>query len=265
MVLIGVGSAGSNIVKKFNDSHKKITIDAGSEIPEFSSPEEYEENLPDVSHLLNFEEDECYFVVCGAGKVASCTLRLLESIKDKKINIIYILPEDILLSPMQRQMNRVVYNVLQEYTRSGLLNSMWLFSNEQIANMIPTITLENMWDKINSAISNAIENVVFYRNSKPLIGSHHEQREISRILTIEYGDLEKKEKKVYFSLDNITEICYINIVSEEEMKGNKNLLNKFKQRIIEDRDNKITSSFTVFKTTYDQSFYYAIHFTHFIQ
>ena len=36
MVLIGLGSAGCSIVEKFSDSHKKITIDAGSEIPEFS-------------------------------------------------------------------------------------------------------------------------------------------------------------------------------------------------------------------------------------
>ena len=84
-------------------------------------------------------------------------------------------------------------------------------------------------------------------------------------MTIEYGDLNQKEKKLYFPIDNITETCYVNIVSDEEMKNNKNLLKMFKEKIIEDRDKKITSSFTVFKSEYDQSFYYAIHFTHFLQ
>jgi hypothetical protein len=97
------------------------------------------------------------------------------------------------------------------------------------------------------------------------MGSHHDQREISRIITVEYGCLEKNERKMYFPLDNITETCYINIVSDEEMKNNRELLSQFKQKIIQDQDNKITSSFTVFKSDYDQSFYYAIHFTHFIQ
>ncbi len=77
MVLIGLGTAGTSIVKKFSDSHKKITIDAGSEIPELSSPEEYEEKLPSMKKLLKFKEDECYFVVCGAEKVASAALGLL--------------------------------------------------------------------------------------------------------------------------------------------------------------------------------------------
>ena len=58
MVLIGLGSAGCGIVEKFNNSHKKITIDAGSEIPEFSSPEEYEEKLPSLKKFLKLKEEE---------------------------------------------------------------------------------------------------------------------------------------------------------------------------------------------------------------
>tara|TARA_R110000824_G_scaffold135865_1_gene299328 strand:- start:364 stop:1161 length:798 start_codon:yes stop_codon:yes gene_type:complete len=265
MVLIGLGSAGCNVVGKFSDNHKKITIDAGSEIPEFPTPEEYEEKLPSLKKLLKFKEEECFFFVCGAGKVASATLRLLETIKDKKINIIYIVPEEILLSPDQKKMHRVVFNVLQEYTRSGLLNSMWLFSNEQISGMIPSITMDNMWERINEAIANAVENVIHHRSMRPFIGSHHEQREISRILTVEYGAFEDNEKKLYFPLDNITETCYINIVSEKEMKENKDLLNILKQKVLNDVEEKITSSFAVFKSEYEHSFYYAIHFTHFLQ
>ena len=53
MVLIGLGSAGANVVEKFSNSHKKITIKAGSEIPEFSSPEEYEKNLPNLKKMEN--------------------------------------------------------------------------------------------------------------------------------------------------------------------------------------------------------------------
>ncbi len=265
MVLIGLGSAGSNIVEKFSDNHKKITIRAGSEIPEFSSPEEYEENLSIAKKLLKFKEDECFFFVCGAAKIASASLRLLETIKNKKINIVYIYPEEILLSPQQHKTNKVIFNVMQEYTRSGLFNSMWLFSNKVISDELPSVTMGNMWDKINEAIVNALENVLYFRNERPFMGSHHEQREISRIMTVEFGSFEKNEKKLYFPLDNATEICYINIVSDNEMKENENLLNNFRQRILDDRENKINSSFTVFWGNYDQSFYYAIHFTHFLQ
>ena len=203
MVLIGLGTAGTNIVGKFSDNHKKITIDEGSELPELSSPEEYDKKSPLLKKIMKFKEQECFFFVCGAEKVASATLRLLETIKDKKINVVYVYPEEILLSPMQKKTNKVIFNVLQEYTRSGLLNSMWLFSNESISEAIPAITMDNMWGLINDAIVNAVENVLHYRALNPFIGSHHDQREISRIMTIEFGKLIEKKKNYIFPLTTL--------------------------------------------------------------
>jgi hypothetical protein len=66
--------------------------------------------------------------------------------------------------------------------------------------------------------------VIFYLNQKPVLGSHHEAKEISRIRTVEYGEFKENKKNIYFPLDNITETCYINIVSDEDMKSNKELL-----------------------------------------
>lgn len=264
-VLIGLGRAGCEIVKKFSDSHKKITIDAGSELPEFSSPEHYDEKLTNYQHLLDFEEEECYFFVCGAGKVSAASLRLLETIQHKKINLVYIYPEEIMLSPQQKKLNRVAFNVFQQYARSGLLNSVYLMSNESISDLLPYYSIENFYDYVNDAIVNVFENIIFYLNEKPIMGSHHDPKEISRIRTVEYGDFIKTKKNMYFPLDNITETSYINIVNEEDMKNNKELLNLLKDKIKQDEEKNISSSFVVFKSDYEQSFYYAIRFTHYLQ
>ena len=93
----------------------------------------------------------------------------------------------------------------------------------------------------------------------------HSPKEISRISTIGYAKFEEDEEKLYFPLDNVTETCYINIVSDEDMKNNKDLLNQIKQKIIEDKENNVLSSFVVFKSDHDGSFYYAIRFTHYLQ
>jgi len=97
------------------------------------------------------------------------------------------------------------------------------------------------------------------------MGSHHEPKNISRIRTVSYGNFEEKEKKLYFPLDNMTETCYINIVSNEDMKQNKGILNSFKEKASKDREKNLLSSFVVFNSDYEKSFYYAIHFTHFLQ
>ena len=264
-VLIGLGKAGCDIVNKFSEGYKKITIDAGSELPEFSSPEDYDQKLTDYAHLLDFEEPECYFFVCGAGKVSAASLRLLELIQSKRINLVYIYPEEVMLSPTQKKLNRVAFNVFQQYARSGLLNSMYIMSNEEICSFLPYYSIENMYDHINEAIVNVFESVIFYLNEKPVLGSHHEPKEISRIRTVEYGDFKDKKKNIYFPLDNVTETCYINIVSKEDMKNNRELLDLLKGVIKENTENNVLSSFVVFRSDYEHSFYYAIRFTHFLQ
>ena len=264
-VLIGLGKAGCDIVNKFSEGYKKITIDAGSELPEFSSPEDYDQKLTDYAHLLDFEEPECYFFVCGAGKVSAASLRLLELIQSKRINLVYIYPEEVMLSPTQKKLNRVAFNVFQQYARSGLLNSMYIMSNEEICSFLPYYSIEDMYDHINEAIVNVFESVIFYLNEKPVLGSHHEPKEISRIRTVEYGDFKDKKKNIYFPLDNVTETCYINIVSKEDMKNNRELLDLLKGVIKENTEKNVLSSFVVFRSDYEHSFYYAIRFTHYLQ
>jgi hypothetical protein len=264
-VLIGLGNAGCSIVNKFSDVHKKITIDAGSELPEFSSPEDYEQKLTNYKHLLEFDEDECYFFVCGAGKVSAASLRLLELIQDKKINLVYIYPEEVMLSTTQKKLNRIAFNVFQQYARSGLLKSMYLMCNETISDFLPSLSIENFYQGLNEAIVNVFENVIFYLDQEPILGSHHEPKDISRIRTVSYGEFDKNEKKLYFPLDNMTETSYINVVSDEDMKGNKSILNSLKEKVIKDRENNLLSSFVVFSSEYEKSFYYAIHFTHYLQ
>tara|TARA_Y100000592_G_scaffold26415_1_gene41806 strand:- start:485 stop:1291 length:807 start_codon:yes stop_codon:yes gene_type:complete len=264
-VLIGLGKAGCDIVKKFSDNYRKITIDAGSELPEFSSPEDYDQKLTNYQHLLDFEEPECYFFVCGAGKVSAASLRLLELIQSKKINLVYIYPEEVMLSATQKKLNRVAFNVFQQYARSGLLNSMYIMSNEEICSFLPQYSIEDMYDNINEAIVNVFENVIFYLNEKPILGSHHEPKEISRIRTVEYGELNENKKNMYFPLDNVTETCYINIVNNDDMKNNRELLDLLKGIIKENTENNILSSFVVFRSDYKHSFYYAIRFTHYLQ
>ena len=136
MVLIGIGNAGSNLLGCFGEHHKKITIMPKDFPKQCKKTEDYEEHCPDFSKRLKFKEDECWVALCGAGKVAGCTLRVLETIKNKKINIIYICPDPSITTPLQAKRHKVVFNVLQEFTRSGLLNRIYLFSNKQIINIM---------------------------------------------------------------------------------------------------------------------------------
>ena len=158
MVIIGLGSAGckvASLLKKYKE-YKVILLDADKGIPRQSTVEEYEENTPKFRKKLSFDEEEVWFIVCGAGKIASCSLAILEQIQNKKINIAFIYPDTVLSSPSSLKRNKVIYNVLQEYTRSGLLQTMYLFDNKSISEIIGNTTLLDYHKKINETIAQSI-------------------------------------------------------------------------------------------------------------
>ena len=265
MVLIGIGNAGSNLLDCFSKHHKKITILPNDFPKHCKITEDYEEHCPDFSKRLKFKEDECWVALCGAGKVAGCTLRVLETIKNKKINIAYICPDPTIITPIQAKRHKVVFNVLQEFARSGLLNKIYLFSNKQIINIIGEQSIINMYNNINKQIANAIETVEWFKTQEPVLGSPHTPKEISRICTLSVGDFQKNKEKLLFPLDKITETGYIYSISKTQLENNKDLLKLIKERVIKDEENKISSSFAIYPSSHKKSFFYSLKLSHAIQ
>lgn len=265
MVLIGIGHAGHNLINEFGDQHKKILITAKDFPKKCSKVEEYEKFCPNFSKRLKFSDDECWVALCGSGKTPGCTLRVLETIKNKKINIIYICPDLSICNSIQLKRNKVIFNVLQEYARSGLLNRVYLFSNKSILDIIgdqPIITMHSM---INKQIANCIETIQWFKDQSPTMGSWHEPKNISRICTLSVGNFKKNDEKTLFPVDNLTETGYIYSISKTQLEKNKDLLKTIKEKILKDKDNNIVSSFVIYSSEHKESFFYSLKFTHIIQ
>ena len=265
MVLIGIGNAGHKLINSFSDHHKKISITAEDFPSTCKKTEDYEEYCPDFGDRLKFEDEECWVALCGAGKVAGCTLRALETIKHKKINIIYVYPDTTLCNSIQLKRNRVLFNVLQQYTRSGLLNKMYLFSNKNVLDIIGDQTITEMYNMINKQIAYSIETLEWLKSQTPVMGSEHEAKNVSRICTVSVGNMKKDEENMLFLLDNITEASYLYSVSKKQLEKDKDMLNKIKERIMKDEENNIVSSFAVYPSEHNQSFFYSLKLTHYIQ
>jgi len=265
MVLIGIGNAGSNIINEFSDQHKKITITAKDFPKKCKKVEDYEKFCPTFKKQLSFTEEECWVFMSGSGKVAGCSLRILESIKEKKVNIVYVCPDMTMCNPIQLKRHKVCFNVLQEYTRSGLLHRLYAFSNKEIINVIGEQPVTKLYNMINRQIANAIETMVWFQSVEPIMGTAHESKPISRICALSVGDFKKNEEKMLYLLDNVTESSYIYIISKQELEESKDLLKIIKNRVLADEENNIISSFAIYSSDHDQSFFYSMKLTHFIQ
>lgn len=263
MVILGLGKAGSNIAKLFkvDKNYKVFTYDGGDNVPVCVSAEDYEKKFTKKKELSRIKNKTVWLFVCGTGKIAGATLRLLEQVKDNKINVVYIVPDLSILSEQAKRRHRVGARVLQEYARSGLLNAIYFVSNESMINIVGESPLTSYYDKMNELLFNCIHSLNVFADSEAIFGGNHEPKEISRIRTFAFREIEKEQKKLFFPLDNITETCYIYSINETELNRNTNLISEIKGTMNKD----IISSFSIYPSSHEYSYAYGIYYTHFTQ
>lgn len=263
MVVIGLGTPGRLIATEFKKwSQYRVIL---PKLPEYETVEEYEKKTPNFKQSLKGVKNEVWFVVCGASKEAACSLRIMEQIKHCKIKVLYIYPETEFISSIATKRHRVVFNVLQEYTRSGVLDSMYIVSNAITEQMSGGGTINNYYNKMNETIANLVHYYNIYKNTDPVMGEVHEPKSISRIRTLGVFDMEKNEEKLLFSLDNTTETCYIYNITRDDLENDNTILGNIKDKAKSNVANNINSSFAIYETEYDHNFCHVVAYTHYVQ
>ena len=268
MIAIGLGQAGCNIVRLMgsNPSVKGVCLDGGTGLPLCASHEEYEASVPRLGNKLRLgKEQNIWLVLSGAGKVSGASLSVLEQLKDRRIRVAYIYPDSFFLSKTQVMQNRVVYNVLQQYARSGLIDSIYLFSNKSITEFTGEPSISNLYEGINNTVANFILTLDWFENTETIIGSVHEPKDISRICTVSVGDINSDKENLFFPIENVTETAFYYSISTDDKENEKNLLTNIRQRVTLNIEREIECSFGLWENQYDSSFYYSIKYTHFIQ
>ena len=267
MIIIGLGEAGKNVAKLFKPHtslYKVITLDAGEGLEEKQTVEQYDEVDFKFKQRGLKSHDKAILFVCGSGKVAGASLRVLEALKGWETTVYYIAPDVEFLTKEEFLRHKVHFGVLQEYTRSGMLKEMILLGNKSILEIAGTGTVTNYYEKANFFIYSLIQNLMYCEHTKPDFGKIHPVREISRISTISFCKFRSTEEKMIFPLDNITETCYYMNIEEEDLDNDDSIIPTCQQIVRENKAKNRNTSFAIWKSS-EENHYYAKHFTHFIQ
>ena len=266
MLVIGIGQAGGNIAKLFkkHKNYQVVLLDEGKGLIKKETVEDYDsiDYKPPKTWLT--KHSEALVIVSGCGKIAGSTLRVLEPLKSLRLNVCYIVPELDYLSSEAKLRHKVHYNVLQELTRSGVINELLLFDNELALEHFGHGPIKDYYSNINFYYYSCLHMNNYSKNVKPIFGEHHTPKQISRITTIGFSDLEKNEEKLLFQLDNITETCYIINASEDDLKTNDDLVPTIKDLANINKNENRETSFAVFETSQETNVYVK-HYTHFLQ
>jgi len=268
--IVGLGGAGCSIAKSFSKypEYTVRTIDciepSGNEhfrIKKCDSHEKYEQAVPDMSkffsHIKNM--DEVLFIIGGSGEISGAALAILQQVSHAKLHVLYIKPDISLLSELGNLRERLVYNVLQEYARSGKFERIVLVDNPELDETIGGAPVIGYYDELNKMIASTIHMINVFDHTEPEIGTISAPLEVSRIITIGMMNIESGEEKLFFPLTNSREKSYYYAINHEELKENKELYKGITVQMkdkLEEGDTRIT--YGIYSTNYSSNYCYVV-------
>ena len=276
MNIIGLGQAGCNIAECFKQysQYKVLKIDTGLEkskgvyaMEHQSKPEAYEDKFPNLKRTLLKGVNGQTLFITSCGFVSGASLRLLEQIKDKcQIIALYVRPDSTNLSREKTLQDNMMFYVLQEYARSGLLERLYIVDNLKMSEVVGDVPVREYYNKINELISSTLHMINVFDNSEPVMNTFSKPIDVARISTLGLVDYETEEEKMFFDLDIPREKRYYYAIPEDILESDGTLVKKVKKQVKNnvERDT-MKSSYQIHSTNYDKPYVYFVSNSSFIQ
>lgn len=271
MNILGIGKIGSAIAEKFEIypqySVFKIAPNLKNDknnfcLNEIANPEKYE----DLDINPNFDiASQLDVIMCGEDLMCAATLKILQNYKNCTIRIYYVKPSTKFLSEVQKLTDKVVYNVLQEYTRSKRFDSMYIFEQDMLSKTIGKAPLTQVKDKTYSYISYTIHMINFFDNAEPIMSNYQETPVTYCINTIGIMDFATGQENKLFSLDDIREKRYYYCINEEQLNSDNELFDLINGQIDSKIEENCSIMFGVYPSSHKVNYCYVIYKSPYIQ
>jgi len=256
MNIIGLGKTGCNIVDKFSKypQYKIYKVD----IEEQDHPEKYEQNTNHIPFTLDQNNKDIDFFISGDEISCAASLRVLENYKGSNIRIFYIKPNQKFLTDLQRMTDRVVYNILQEYTRSKKFDSMYIINYEDVAKTVGKIPIIGYYDKLNTVIVDTIHMINFFDHNEPIIGNEVEFLPTYCINSIGIMNADTGVENMFFNLDECREKRYYYSIDEKQLETDGDLFDALSNQMESKSEEFVKNSFGVYSNSFGKNYCYLI-------
>lgn len=272
--LVGLGNFCSELVNNFKSYPQYQIYNISTEnknentfeLPELKNAEEYEKNYPiELNSFIKDTNKEITIFVDGSESVSGIILKFLENFKDRNINIYYVRSDLELLGNIETLQDKIAFNILQEYTRSGLFQSFVMFDKTKLEKILTNVSILEFEQKMNELLSSTAHYINVYSNIKPIVSNSIELSDVSRMQTYGLSEIGSLDIKWFFDMSNIEEIIYYFAINSNTLKKQKNLLQTIKKQAKEKQKENVKVMFNIYETNYEQNFVYCVARTKFIQ
>ena len=276
--IIGLGNAGCNIAEHFSQypQYKVFRIDTSDregarfyKMPNFDSPEVYEKKCPSLKSFFRGAKGDCLFVLAGSGYISGSALTILKQLHDKKckIHILYLKTDTSLLSEKKQLQERVTFQVMQQYARSGIFEKIYVVDNNQMEQVLGPTPINEYYDRLNQLIASTFHMITVFNNCDPVMGSFSEPTEVCRISTIGIISPKDNKENLFFDLKMEREKVYYYAINSKKLDEDASLFFNIKKQLREKvlQDEKVKISYGIFSTDYEQDYIYCAAHASFVQ
>lgn len=263
--VIGLGKAGCAVAEQLTayPEYRIYKIDADIDergslsLEPQSSHAAYEQNIDQQEvevYLRSIKsEDRVLLVVEGGDPVSGATLKILETIKDSSLTVLYICPDRLMSSEVQKMDDRVAFNVLQEYARSGVFEKIFLVDKLTVESLIGDVPIQEYEKSISYFIAYVVAMINYFNHTEPILANKLEPHTISRLATFGVSSLEEGQQdiKLLFPLESARDIHFFYGVPETILAEDSSLTKKIKNHVKSYKNEDVSSSFSVYSTSFD--------------
>lgn len=265
--IIGLGEMGCDLADEFakHDTYDIYKIGIGLSktkrsrgLKKEKTPEKYEENCPPMKHFFKELKGRSILIVNGGEQTALSSLKILEQTRPWSTTVVYIQPDKSALNEETKKSERVVFNILQEYARSGAISKILLFSIPKIEEAMGEVPIIGYKESLYQYIFSSLNLINYFEHSEPVLSVDSDAVDWSRIMTISMISLDEASERKFFELKNIKERMYYCGINENELRNDNKLLTKLKDLIDSQREGQQRTSYRVYSTTYEEPHVFCI-------
>ena len=262
--VVGIGKFGCMVAEEFTTYPEYRIYQIGPanpgkadlEVPLQASIEDYEStaNSDEIAIYLRSikKKDGVLVILSGGDPINGIALRVLEQIKDSKVTVLYVAPDRQIMSDIQKRDDKIVFGILQEYARSGVIAEVLLLGRPAVENLVGDVPISEYEKSTNHFIAYIVAMVNYFKNTESVFESRAEKANISRIATYGVASLEPSADINYlFPLSDWQDAHFYYGIPEGELSKNASLMREIKAQARRFSKEGINTGFSVHSTTFE--------------
>lgn len=265
--VIGLGNFGCAVAEQLTAYPEYRIYKINSEIDErgslsigkYPTIDQYENNLdPDevAVYLRSIKSgDEVLLVLEGGDPISGSALKILQTIRDSRLTVLYVAPDRQMVSETQKRDDKIVFNVLQEYARSGAIDRMFLVSKPAVDKLVGDVSIHEYENSISYFVSYTMAMYNFFNHTDPVLSNTISPPNVARIVSLGVSSLEEDNQAInfLFPLDEVKDIHFFYGIPAEDMTDDTSLIKRIKSHVKAYKRDELSTSFSVYETTLENT------------